>query len=85
MRLLDAFYDVKSLTPPPPDTIFQMPAPASLSVYEFVLVNAPQKRVHPEGECNPKVLEQLKNVEQKQEKNDVDPRWATLKDINTEK
>lgn len=55
------------------------------SIYEFILVNAPQKRVHQAGECNAEVLKKLKVVEQKEENNEIDPRWATLKDINKEK
>ena len=54
------------------------------SIYEFIMLNIPQKRVHFEGECNQAVIDELEKVEYKDEK-DVDPRWATLKNINIEK
>lgn len=55
------------------------------TIYEFILVNIPQKRVHADGSCDAEVLKKLSEIEQKEENNDIDPRWATLKDINTEK
>lgn len=54
------------------------------NIYEFILVNMPQKRVHAEGLCNQDVLDELDKVEFKED-NDIDPRWSTLKDINLEK
>ncbi len=53
-------------------------------VYEFIMLNIPQKRVHKKGACNKKVIKAFEKVEQKNE-NEIDPRWATLKDINLEK
>lgn len=53
-------------------------------IYEFININLPQKRVHFEGLCNQEVIDELEKVEQKTEI-DVDPRWATLKDINLNK
>lgn len=43
-------------------------------IYEFIQLSVPQKRVHQEGQCNPDVIEKLKNVE----KEVVDPRWSNL-------
>jgi uncharacterized metal-binding protein YceD (DUF177 family) len=53
-------------------------------IYEFIHVNLPQKRVHFEGLCNQKVIDELEKIEQKNEI-DEDPRWASLKDINLNK
>jgi uncharacterized metal-binding protein YceD (DUF177 family) len=50
-------------------------------IYEYIQIALPQKRVHEDGECNQEVIKELEKIEQKQEKKDVDPRWATLKDI----
>ena len=42
-------------------------------------------RVHPDGECNPKVLEMLSHDdEDPEEENEMDPRWAALKDLKIE-
>ena len=42
-------------------------------------------RVHPEGECNPKVIEMLSQQEQNpEEESEIDPRWAALKDVKIE-
>jgi uncharacterized metal-binding protein YceD (DUF177 family) len=41
-------------------------------------------RVHPEGQCNPAVLEILNHEEapaEEEEADTIDPRWAALKDI----
>lgn len=53
-------------------------------IYEFVNINLPQKRIHEEGFCNPKVIAELGKIEQKEEVNE-DPRWSLLKDINLNK
>ena len=53
-------------------------------IYEFISVNLPQKRVHFDGLCNPKVIDELDKIEQKKEIEE-DPRWSTLKDINLNK
>ena len=66
-----------------PDNAHELNVAAN--IYEFLMVNMPQKRVHLEGLCNQKVIKELEKVEQKEEDNDIDPRWATLKDIKTEK
>lgn len=53
-------------------------------IYEYININLPQKRVHPEGLCDQDVIDKLEKIEQKIE-SDVDPRWLTLKDINLNK
>ena len=52
-------------------------------IYEYIILSIPIHRVHPEGECNPKVLQMLSRQEEPtaEEENEMDPRWAALKDI----
>lgn len=54
------------------------------SIYEFIMLNTPQKRIHGKGKCNKAVIEELEKIEYKEEQ-DVDPRWETLKNIKIEK
>lgn len=56
-------------------------------VYEFIILAVPMHRVHPEGQCNPEVMAMLTAeapVEEAQEENEMDPRWAALKNIKIE-
>ena len=56
-------------------------------VYEFIILAVPMHRVHPEGQCNPEVMAMLTAeapVEEAEEENEMDPRWAALKDIKLE-
>ena len=56
-------------------------------VYEFIILAVPMHRVHPEGQCNPEVMAMLTAeapVEEAQEENEIDPRWAALKNIKIE-
>lgn len=56
-------------------------------VYEFIILAVPMHRVHPEGQCNPEVMAMLTAeapVEEAQEENEMDPRWAALKEIKLE-
>jgi uncharacterized metal-binding protein YceD (DUF177 family) len=65
-------------------------------VYEFVSLLLPYKRVHPEGECNEEMLNEINNylmVEEdeeddgideevmEEEQDEIDPRWAELKKL----
>ena len=55
------------------------------NIYEFIMVNMPQKRVHDEGLCNQAVIDELEKIEYKEkEDKDIDPRWLGLKNINLE-
>ena len=55
------------------------------NIYEFIMVNMPQKRVHDEGLCNQAVIDELEKIEYKEkEDKDIDPRWSGLKNINLE-
>ena len=56
-------------------------------IYEFIILSVPMHRVHPEGQCNPEVMAMLtadEPVEETKEENEMDPRWAALKDIKLE-
>lgn len=54
-------------------------------LYEFIILSVPMQRVHPEGQCNPEVIDMLngmQEVEEEEEEESIDPRWAALKDID---
>jgi len=54
-------------------------------IYEYVLLSIPNRIVHPEGMCNPEVMEKLKKFERKSQDSEHDPRWdalSGLKDID---
>ena len=54
-------------------------------VYEYIILAIPMHRVHPEGQCNPAVIEMLNREEapaEEEETDTIDPRWAALKDID---
>lgn len=53
-------------------------------LYEFIVLSIPMHRVHPEGECNPEVIDMLNGMQEVEEEEEetIDPRWAALKDIN---
>ena len=56
-------------------------------VYEFIILAVPMHRVHPEGQCNPEVMAMLsaeQTGEETRDGNEIDPRWATLKNIKLE-
>ena len=53
-------------------------------VYEYIILAVPMHRVHPEGQCNPEVIAMLTQQNEVEETDDenIDPRWAALKDID---
>ena len=55
----------------------------STLVYEYIILAVPMHRVHPEGQCNPEVIAMLNKENEPQEngEDEIDPRWAALKDI----
>ena len=54
-------------------------------VYEYIILAVPMHRVHPDGQCNPEVMAMLTAEPAARETTDeVDPRWAALKDIKLE-
>ena len=55
-------------------------------VYESICLSLPYQRIHPDDEkgkstCNKAMIKKLKQLT-KNDKNDIDPRWEKLKDIN---
>ena len=52
-------------------------------IYEYIILSVPMHRVHPEGQCNPKVMEMLSQGLHDEGDADeaIDPRWAALKDM----
>ena len=53
-------------------------------IYEYIILAVPLHRVHPEGECNPEVIALLtaNDAPETTEEDNIDPRWAALKDIH---
>ena len=62
-------------------------------LYELIILSLPQKRIHPgveDGTLDSEILERLeklspKSLENKPQKEDIDPRWDTLKKLLTDK
>ena len=62
-------------------------------IYELVVLSVPIKRVHPgveDGTLDSEILEKLEELspklnEEKETKEDIDPRWNTLKKLLTDK
>lgn len=52
-------------------------------IYEFIILSIPIHRVHPEGECNPEVLQMLIQEEEPttEVEDETDPRWSALKGL----
>lgn len=54
-------------------------------LYEYVELSLPIVHIHPDGQCNPEmtgIINRLSAVNQpKEETDEVDPRWAALKNI----
>ena len=61
-------------------------------IYELIVLAVPNKRVHPgveDGTLNSDILKKLEELSPKlkedKEKEDIDPRWNTLKKLLTDK
>ncbi len=62
-------------------------------IYELIVLSVPLKRIHPgvkDGTLNSEILDRLeelspKGIEDKDESEEVDPRWNTLKKLLTDK
>ena len=62
-------------------------------IYELIVLSMPSKRIHPgveDGTLNSEILDKLeelspKDLEDKKENEDIDPRWNTLKKLLTDK
>jgi uncharacterized metal-binding protein YceD (DUF177 family) len=58
------------------------------TIYEYVVLSIPLRHVHPnetgENSCNREMLNRLENithVENEEEEQEIDPRWAALKNL----
>jgi len=62
-------------------------------IYELIVLSVPLKRIHPgvkDGTINSDILDKLeelspKSLEDKEDNEDIDPRWNTLKKLITDK
>lgn len=63
-------------------TVAENPGTLDLSwhLYEMVALEIPIRHVHPEGECDAKVMEMLNGADTKEQ---TDPRWAALEQLKT--
>lgn len=50
-------------------------------IYEYIILSIPMHRVHPEGQCNPKVMEFLNQEPSEESEEELDPRWAALQNV----
>lgn len=79
--------DENVVTVYPSDTEIDVTHP----IYEFAILLLPVKRIHPEGQCNAEMIEDIdkylmieaepKQEEKPNEEDEIDPRWAALKDL----
>ena len=53
----------------------------TLYIYEFTHLLLPQKRVHPDGDCNQEVVDRLNELNTASKFKDGDPRWNALKEV----
>jgi len=62
-------------------------------IYELIVLSMPSKRIHPgvsDGTLNSDILDKLeelspKGIDKKEENEEIDPRWNTLKKLLTDK
>ena len=50
-------------------------------LYEYVAVRIPMQHIHPEGECDPEMTRFIDEQNEEKTEDEVDPRWAALKDL----
>lgn len=73
----------EQITIPQDDEYFDI----SWILYEYAVLSLPLRKVHADNECNPEMMKILHQHEgntadtKTSETNEVDPRWAALKDI----
>jgi len=53
----------------------------TLYIYEFIHLLIPQKRVHPEGDCDQEVVDRLNELSTSRRFKGGDPRWDALKEV----
>jgi uncharacterized metal-binding protein YceD (DUF177 family) len=55
----------------------------ALYIYEQIILALPSRMVHPKGECNEEMIAHINKYRINEEKkDDIDPRWAGLKNLN---
>ncbi|MGB5244673.1 MAG: DUF177 domain-containing protein [Lutimonas sp.] len=57
-------------------------------IYELIVLALPNKRVHPgvlDGTLKSEIVDKLKELQPKKQKEEIDPRWAELKKLITNK
>ena len=57
-------------------------------VYEMIVLSLPIRKIHPgieDGSLKSEALERLRKFENKEEEKEIDPRWAKLKELKTNK
>ena len=51
-------------------------------LYEFIALGVPLRKVHPENECNPEVIERLHpEIDESVEENEISSVWDKLKKL----
>lgn len=62
-------------------------------IYEYIILSLPSRRIHPDNEagesgCDPEVIKKLDEIvsqDEVKENDEIDPRWAALKDLKKKK
>ena len=57
-------------------------------IYEMIVLSLPIRKIHPgieDGSLKSEALERLRKFENKEEEKEIDPRWAKLKELKTNK
>lgn len=50
-------------------------------LYEFIALSVPKRKVHADGDCDPSVIEKLKELSVSEAVSETDPRWNILKNV----
>ena len=53
----------------------------SQQLYEYVAVQLPLFRTHPDGDCDPEVVRHIADPDAPRPEGDIDPRWEALKKL----
>ena len=53
----------------------------SQQLYEYVAVQLPLFRTHPDGDCDPEVVRHIADLDAPRADGDIDPRWEALKQL----
>lgn len=50
-------------------------------IYEFIILALPQRRIHPEGQCNEEAIKRIESYGKGNDEPPTDPRWEALKGL----